>query len=228
MNVCFCCVRFCYSIPSQEIGLGTSLKWPILCWVERETLIRFNRMLEFTSTMLPTSSLYGRRIHTVVEVISNGMIMMSLTGVVLRGWLCEQRWVAGSRAEVSHCHQDTAQRISGTAAGIKQHYKAGSATGLSHRGRLGWCLSSYSYTGYQVTCWFRMKKEKGTQRVHTPLSKGRNKFVHLNKTVNYTRWVHSYIVLLPVTLMVQIEQLVHCVCVSVCPDNNFWTEWPLT
>jgi len=66
-----------------------------------------------------------------------------------------------------------------------------------------------------------MKKEQGTQRVHIPLSKGRNKFVHLNKTINYTRWIHSYMVLLPITLMVQMEQLVHCVCVSVCPDNNF-------
>jgi len=31
VNACFCCVRFCFSIPSQEIGLVTSPKWPILC-----------------------------------------------------------------------------------------------------------------------------------------------------------------------------------------------------
>jgi len=35
VNVCFCCVRFCFSIPSQETG---SPKWPILCWVGRKTL----------------------------------------------------------------------------------------------------------------------------------------------------------------------------------------------
>jgi len=39
VNVCFCCVRFCFfSIPSQEIGLGTSPKWPILCRVRCKTL----------------------------------------------------------------------------------------------------------------------------------------------------------------------------------------------
>jgi len=26
-----------FSIPSREVGLGTSPKWPILCWVGRKT-----------------------------------------------------------------------------------------------------------------------------------------------------------------------------------------------
>jgi len=37
VNVCFWCVRFSFSIPSQEIGLGSSPKWPILCGVGRKT-----------------------------------------------------------------------------------------------------------------------------------------------------------------------------------------------
>jgi len=39
VNVCFCCVRFCFFIPSQEIGLQNSPKWLNLCWVGRKTLI---------------------------------------------------------------------------------------------------------------------------------------------------------------------------------------------
>jgi len=41
VNVCFCCVRFSFSLPSQEIGLGTwgtSLKWSILCQVGHKAL----------------------------------------------------------------------------------------------------------------------------------------------------------------------------------------------
>jgi len=43
VNVCFCCVRFCFSIPNQAIGLArqTSPKWPILCWVGRKTLTQW-------------------------------------------------------------------------------------------------------------------------------------------------------------------------------------------
>jgi len=37
LNVCFCCVRFSFSISSQE-AWGTSLKWPILSWVRCKTL----------------------------------------------------------------------------------------------------------------------------------------------------------------------------------------------
>ena len=38
VNVCFCFVRFSFFISSQEIGLWTSLKWPILCRVQCKTL----------------------------------------------------------------------------------------------------------------------------------------------------------------------------------------------
>jgi len=38
VNVRFCCVRFSFSTPSEEIGLGTSPKWHILCRVGRKTL----------------------------------------------------------------------------------------------------------------------------------------------------------------------------------------------
>jgi len=36
------------------------------------------------------------------------------------------------------------------------------------------------------------------------------------------------LILLPTTLVVQAEQSVQRVCVSVCQDLNFWTKWPLT
>jgi len=37
MNVCFCCVRFSFSIPSQSLAWGTFPKWPILCRVGLKT-----------------------------------------------------------------------------------------------------------------------------------------------------------------------------------------------
>ena len=36
VNACFCCVRFSFSISSQEIGLGPSPKWLMLCRVGRK------------------------------------------------------------------------------------------------------------------------------------------------------------------------------------------------
>jgi len=38
--------------------------------------------------------------------------------------------------------------------------------------------------------------------------------------------VQKYVYLLPITLVVQVEQSVRCVC--VCQGNNFWIKWPLT
>jgi len=32
VNACFCCVRFCYSIPSQEIGLGNICEMTCFVW----------------------------------------------------------------------------------------------------------------------------------------------------------------------------------------------------
>jgi len=43
--------------------------------------------------------------------------------------------------------------------------------------------------------------------------------VYLDFTVCFNR-------LLPTTVVVQVEQLVQCVCLSVCPGNNFYDLWP--
>ena len=46
------------------------------------------------------------------------------------------------------------------------------------------------------------------------------------------QWAYWPAAVFPLLLVlaVQVDQLVRCVCVCVCvcPDNNLWTEWPLT
>jgi len=42
VNVCICCVRFNFSIPSQRLSWGTSPQWPISCWMGRKTLTQWN------------------------------------------------------------------------------------------------------------------------------------------------------------------------------------------
>ena len=49
MNVCFCCVLFSFSIPSQKIGLEkTSSKWPILCRARRKTTTQSTQSMYFS------------------------------------------------------------------------------------------------------------------------------------------------------------------------------------
>jgi len=44
VNVCFCCVRFSFSIPSQEIGLGERLRNDLFC-VERDVKPELNKSI---------------------------------------------------------------------------------------------------------------------------------------------------------------------------------------
>ena len=47
VNACFCCVRFSFFIPSQEILLHClSPKWPVLCWVGPKTTTQLRSWLE--------------------------------------------------------------------------------------------------------------------------------------------------------------------------------------
>jgi len=43
VNVCFCCVRFSFSIPSQEIGLGNVSEMTYFVWIGIITAAAFEK-----------------------------------------------------------------------------------------------------------------------------------------------------------------------------------------
>ena len=65
--MCFSFLGFCFSISSQEIGLGTSSKWPILCRVGRKTFIQ--SINGETVVLAPESRCKGSNAHSIWTVV---------------------------------------------------------------------------------------------------------------------------------------------------------------